>query len=271
MQKSRDQYVNANRAAWNQVASRHAEQNNADLFEAFENPGHHNFDRDMLDLLRDVGVEGKHCIQLCCNNGSETLSLANLGAARAVGVDAAEQFLAHGQRLVEIAGASDRVELVHSDVYALPQEFDDGFDVVLTTVGVLSWLPDLDGFFGVVQRLLRPGGKLVMQEMHPVLFMYEPNPETGLSAVEYPYFNNEVWEETDGLDYYGDGRFETSAHYSFMHRLDQILMAGIGNGLDLRFFRELDYDISFFCSDLENSPTAPPLGFLLVMQYGAGE
>ena len=51
-----------------------------------------------------------------------------------------------------------------------------------------------------------------------------------------------------------------------MHRLDQILMAGIDNGLELRLFRELDHDISFFCPDLEHSPARPPLGFVKVMQ-----
>jgi len=53
-----------------------------------------------------------------------------------------------------------------------------------------------------------------------------------------------------------------------MHRLDAILMAGINSGLTLQSFKELDYDISFFCSDLEESPTTPPLGFVMVMHNG---
>lgn len=269
MDKSREEYTRANRAAWNQVAPRHAEQNNAALFEAFKNPAHVSFDKDLLEALLEVGVEGKKCIQLCCNNGRETLSLHNLGAAHCIGVDGAEAFVEHGRQLIEVAGAAERVEMLHSDVYELPGSLDGAFDIVLTTAGVLSWLPDLDGFFDIVQRLLKPGGRLVMEEMHPVLFMYEPNPETGVSAIEYPYFNTEVWEETDGLDYYGDGQFETSPHFSFMHRLDQIFMAATGSGLNLRFFKELDYDISAFCADLEDSPAVPPLGFILVMQKAA--
>ncbi len=51
-----------------------------------------------------------------------------------------------------------------------------------------------------------------------------------------------------------------------MHRLDQVLMAGINAGLSLEYFKELDYDISFFCSDLEDSPIKPPLGFVMVME-----
>ena len=54
-----------------------------------------------------------------------------------------------------------------------------------------------------------------------------------------------------------------------MHRLDEILMAGIDNNLNLLSFKELEYDISNFCMDLENSPTKPPLVFLMVMQNGS--
>ena len=38
----------------------------------------------------------------------------------------------------------------------------------------------------------------------------------------------------------------------------------IEHGLGLNYFRELDYDISNFCSDLEKSPCKPPLGFVMV-------
>jgi hypothetical protein len=51
-----------------------------------------------------------------------------------------------------------------------------------------------------------------------------------------------------------------------MHRLDEILMAGIGARFKLERFTELDVDISNFCSDLEQSPVKPPLGFVMVMR-----
>ncbi len=267
MGKSRQDYTNANRVAWNEAAQRHAAHNNAELFEAFKNPSHVTFEDDILETLLQIGVKGKSVIQLCCNNGCEILSLRNMGATRCVGVDAAEEFLAHGEQMIKIAGAGDEVELIHSDVYDLPKNLTGSFDIVLTTIGVLGWMPDLDDFFNVVQGLLKTGGKLVMEEMHPVLLMYEPDPEGGASSVQYSYFSKHVWEETTGLDYYGE-EYDSLPNYSFLHRLDEILMAGINCGLNLRFFRELDYDISFFCSDLENSPTKPPLGFVMVMEKG---
>ena len=143
--------------------------------------------------------------------------------------------------------------------------FQDLFAGVELSGGLLC---DLDAFFQVIQGLLKPGGKLVMEEMHPVLLMYEPNTETGISTIEYSYFSRQIWRETNGLDYYSGDEYDSAPNYSFMHRLDEILMAGIHSGLALRSFKELDYDISFFCSDLEDSPTKPPLGFVMVMDNG---
>ncbi len=268
MTKTRDDYTTANRIAWNEAASRHAVHNNARLFVAFENPDHVTFENDILETLLRVDVRGKSVIQLCCNNGAETLSLRNMGATRCVGVDAAEEFLMHGEEMIKIAGAEGEVEFIHSDVYNLPEELNHSFDIVLITIGVLSWMPDLDEFFRVVRRLLKADGKLVMEDMHPILFMYEPNAESGKSSIEYSYFSQQVWKETTGLDYYGGEEYESQPNFSFMHRLDSILMAGVNSGLTLQSFKELDYDISFFCSDLEESPAKPPLGFVMVMENG---
>jgi SAM-dependent methyltransferase len=265
MRKTRKEYTDANRVAWDEAAAKHAAHNNTALFAAAGNPDFVSFEGEILRTLQQVGVDARHVIQLGCNNGRETLSLRNLGAARCVGVDASAEFLAHGREMIRIAGAEAQVELVEADIYELPQEFKAAFDLVLVTIGVISWMPDLKAFFEVVRSLLKPGGQLVMEEMHPVLFMYEEDADSGVSVPRYSYFSGEVWEETSGLDYYGHVTYDSSPNYTFMHRLDEILMAAISCDLQLSSFVELDYDISNFCSDLEHSPVKPPLGFVMVM------
>ena len=236
MRKTREEYTDANRLAWDEAAPRHAAHNNEALFAAARDPAYVSFEGDILHALQQVGVAGKQVIQLGCNNGCETLSLRNMGAARCVGVDASEAFLAHGREMIRIADAADQVELVCADVYDLPAEFNGAFDMVLVTIGVISWMPDLKAFSEVVRGLLKPGGQLVMEEMHPVLFMYEENAETGVSSIQYSYFSKQIWEESGGLDYYGHEVYDGAPNYSFMHRLDEILMAGIDAGLRLQRF-----------------------------------
>jgi len=265
MPKTRKEYTEANRVAWDEVASRHAAHNNDDLFAAAAVPDFVSFDGEILATLQRVGVEGKHIIQLGCNNARETLSLRNMGATRCVGVDASAEFIAHGREIVSIAAADDEDELVNADIYDLPARFSGSFDMVLVTIGVVGWMRDLSAFFDVISNLLKPGGLLVMEEMHPVLLMYEQDPDTGVSTPCYSYFSSQVWEETTGLDYFGHETYDSLPTYSFMHRLDEILMAGIDSGLALQSFTELDTDISNFCSDLESSAVKPPLGFVMVM------
>jgi SAM-dependent methyltransferase len=265
MRKTRKQYTDSNRIAWDEAAPRHAAHNNEALFAAARDPDYVSFEGEILATLQRVGVAGKRVIQLGCNNGRETLSLRNLGATQCVGVDASEEFLAHGRELIRIADAAEQVELVCADVYDLPDAFEGAFDMVLVTIGVVSWMPDLKSFFEVIRGLLVAGGQLVMEEMHPILFMYEEDSDSGVSSIQYSYFSKQIWEESGGLDYYGHEVYDGAPNFSFMYRLDEILMAGIDAGLGLQRFTELDYDISNFCSDLEQSPTKPPLGFVMVM------
>ena len=266
MRKTRKEYTDANRVAWDEAAAKHAAHNNAVLFAAAGSPDFVSFEGEILHTLQRVGVQAKQVIQLGCNNGRETLSLRNLGAARCVGVDASAEFLAHGREMIHIAGAENEVELIEADIYELPQELQAEFDLVLVTIGVISWMPDLKAFFEVVRSLLKAGGQLVMEEMHPLLFMYEEDPDSGISMPRHSYFSGEVWEQTSGLDYYSHETYDSTPNYSFMHRLDEILMAAISCDLQLSSFVELDYDISNYCSDLEHSPVKPPLGFVMVMK-----
>lgn len=93
------------------------------------------------------------------------------------------------------------------------------------------------------------------------------------AAAKHAAHNNEALFAAAGdpdfvsfdLDYYAHETYDSLPNYSFMHRLDEILMAVIACDLQLSRFVELDYDISNFCSDLEHSPLKPPLGFVMVM------
>ena len=134
MPRTRKEYTEANRIAWDEAASRHAAHNNAELFNAVAAVDYVSFEGEILATLQRVGVDGKHVIQLGCNNARETLSLRNMGAARCVGVDASAEFLAHGHELIGIAAAEDQVELVEADLYNLPARFNGAFDMVLVCV-----------------------------------------------------------------------------------------------------------------------------------------
>jgi len=113
--------------------------------------------------------------QICCNNARELLSVRNMGAARCVSFDQSAEFLKQGEELAAIEG--QEFELVLGDVYKIDDRFDGVFDLVVIAIGVFGWMPDLKAFMEIPARLLKPGGRLVIHEQHPVATMFDPDVE----------------------------------------------------------------------------------------------
>lgn len=261
--KERVRFTDANRVAWDEVAPRHAERNQAALLEKLAQPGYNDLDDHCLARLREIGVEGKSVVQVCCNNGRDLIYVKNMGAGRCVGFDASGPFLEQARELARAAGHDD-VTFMETDVYDIPAHHGDTYDLVMTTIGVVGWMPDLPAFFRVLAGLMAPGGHLFMEETHPVLMMYEPGENGAPSCLTHSYFKRDPWVETSGLDYFSGEHYAAKPTYAFPHTLAEIVMCAIDAGLTLAHFTEFGYDISGFCADLENAPATPPMGMTMV-------
>ena len=260
MTTDRDDPVEANRKAWEQAAPYHRANRHADLLSHFAEPGYSCLDDIATERLRALGVQGKAVAQLCCNNGREVVSARNLGAARGVGFDQAAAFIAQAEELAK--AASIDCEFVATDVNRIAAEYDAAFDIVMVTIGVFGWMPDLNRFIGTAARLLKPGGCFFAYEQHPIVEMYEPgDPEEAL----YSYFRREPFVEAESLDYYGNAEYEAETHYWFHHTLADILTGCIGHGLAIEHFQEYPNNISSANMDVfENRTAQLPLSYTLV-------
>jgi SAM-dependent methyltransferase len=261
---TRDKYVTANRDAWDEVAPRHAARNQARLIELFRAGGYNHLEDVAQDMIRQTGIAGKSVVQVCCNNGIDLLSVKNMGAGRCLGIDQATAFLGQARELAQAAGTADDVTFIEANVYALPAALSQSFEVALTTIGVVYWMPDLGAFFRAVAALIKPGGWWVMEETHPIVQMYEEDPAGGPSQLTHSYFRTEPLEWTDGLDYFDGKRYDSAPCYSFMHKLSDIVNAGLAAGLTLQRMEEIDHDISCQCADLADARANPPQGVYLL-------
>ena len=144
-----------------------------------------------------------------------------------------------------------------SDIYNLPENYKESFDIVLITVGVLNWMPDIAKFMKTCSSLLVPDGCVLLEEIHPIMGMYE---EGSPSYIDSSYFQTEPYRDTGGLDYFTYEKYEAKENFWFHHRLEDILMSAITAGLQLDHIKELKYNIGNFCADLENVEANPPLG-----------
>ena len=120
-------------------------------------------------VLATVGdLAGKSVLHLQCHFGMDTLRLAQQ-ARTATGIDFSPNAIAYARELAQQLGLADRARFIETDLYALPEKLDDTFDVVFTSYGVLSWLPDLPRWGQIVARYLKPGARFVLLESHPTM------------------------------------------------------------------------------------------------------
>lgn len=112
------------------------------------------------------GVKDKKIINLLGSNGNKAVALALLGAD----VTIADFSVENETYALELADAAKvKVEYIVSDVLNLPMDRLSGtFDIVFMEFGILHYFEDLRPLFKVVSDLLVQGGRLVLQDFHPI-------------------------------------------------------------------------------------------------------
>jgi SAM-dependent methyltransferase len=234
-----EDYAELNRASWDERAPAHAASRDYAVEQFASDPGHlSEVVRFDLPRLGDIG--GLRGVHLQCHIGTDTVSLARLGADM-TGLDFSPASLTQARRIARLAGAD--VRFVEAEVYDAPVALGpEPFDLVYTGIGALCWLPDIARWARVVAGLLRPGGRLFIREGHPVLWtLDDPRPD-GLLAVEYPYFEREeamVFDE-GGTYVDTDAVFTHNRTHEWNHGLGEIVTALMAAGMDLTGLVEHD-------------------------------
>lgn len=252
----------SNRAAWNASARHHGEGTYwNDLCSGFATPGYSRFDAIFTKALQDAGIAGASAVQIGCNNGREVLSACAIGATSCWGIDQSDAFLDQAAHLTALSGHD--AHFLCADIYALPPETPTDFDIAFITIGVLNWMPDLPRFLEIVAGLLRPGGRLLIYETHPMLEMFEPEADDPF-RVASSYFRKEPFVQTAAITYDGSTPDDVPASFWFVHTLADIVQGAVDAGLRLKALheyphsiREVDYDI------YENQSAQIPMSFLL--------
>src|SRR5664279_1199951 len=138
---SSDDYRTVNLANWDERAPAHAASPDY-AFDTFVADPAYLSEVVTFDLPRLGDVAGLRGVHLQCHIGTDTVSLARLGA-RMTGLDFSPAALAEARRLAELTG--DQVDFVESDLYdAVSALGGEQFDLVYTGIGALCWLPRID-------------------------------------------------------------------------------------------------------------------------------
>ncbi len=228
-----DAYLKANMDHWNDVTPIHARSAFYDL-KGFRAGG-----LTLTSVEREeVGdVNGKSLLHLQCHFGLDTLSWARLGA-QVTGVDFSDRAIELARSLSEDLGLE--AAFLASNVYDLRGALDERFDVVFTSQGVLTWLPDVEEWAKVAAYFLKPGGTFYILEIHPILdIYYDLNPSVNRGDA-YRYFHSSEPLETITDSTYADPTAKTELHpiYEWSHSLGDIVSSLVRAGLRIEFLHE---------------------------------
>jgi menaquinone-specific isochorismate synthase len=230
-------YRAVNRANWDERVPAHVASADYQVARFRKDPGFiSEVVRFDLPLLGDVsGLRGVH---LQCHIGTDTISLARLGASM-TGLDFSGPALTAARELAIETGAD--ATFVQSEVHKAADALGAGvFDLVYTGIGALCWLPDIRRWGSVVASLLRPGGRLLIRDGHPMLWTLDERDD--LLVVRYPYFEQSeplVWDE-DGTYVETDASFEHTVTHEWNHGLGEIVTSLLDAGLRISGLAEHD-------------------------------
>lgn len=213
-----------------------------------------------IELLGDMRQSS--VLHLQCNAGQDTLSIKNLGAAKVTGVDISDEAIEFARKLSAESGVE--ATFVRGDVYewlAEAAKGDERWDIAFSSYGAINWLTDLTNWAKGIAGVLKPGGRFVLVEYHPVTGMFDE----GLRRL-YPYSTHGkpmTWD--DGVGDYIARIGPSASPYTWdegvqdfrnPHRVHefqwgtaQVITALVDAGLALEHFTEYPYANGFNAFD----------------------
>lgn len=222
-------HLDINREGWNKRTLIHLESDFYDQAAFVE--GKNSLKEIELGIIGDV--KGKRIAHLQCHFGQDSISLAKMGA-QVTAVDLSPLAIDKANELAHQMGQD--VKFICSDVLADGLLAGETFDMVFVTYGAIPWLEDLKPWAELVQRLLTPGGQLVLVEFHPVVHMFDDD----MQEMEYAYFRQAaITGEQNGT--YADTAEDEIAYVVWNHSLSETMGALIETGLSIKHFGEYPY------------------------------
>lgn len=228
-----------NREHWDERAPAHAASPDYQVDRFIADPAHLS-DVVRFDRPRLGDISGARGVHLQCHIGTDTVSLARLGA-RMTGLDFSAASLDQARRLA--AATATDIGYVQSDVRRALDVLPRGaFDLVFTGIGALCWVPDIREWAHVVAGLLAPGGRLFLREGHPVLWALDYDRDDDLLVLRYPYVETAepVVDTTEGSYVEVDVELRSTESHSWNHGLGEIVTALLDEGLTITGLVEHD-------------------------------
>lgn len=260
-------YIKQNKHAWEEAYER-STPHYQDIVSRLEKDATAFIPKRVKNHVPPELLKGKDIAQLACNNGREILSLGmTYQALSMTGFDLADNMVKAAQTSAQKLRLNAR--FYQRNIFEIEDRFNASFDVIFILIGVLCWIDDIEALMAVVNRVLKPGGSLIILDGHPTMHMmgfeedegYDPNNPYQLM---HSYFRKEPFVEHGGMGYLTDQPYQSQSPFtSFLYTFEDIFKALIKHHLRLVAFSEGEED------ELGNFPELAHKGFPLVFYLEA--
>jgi SAM-dependent methyltransferase len=186
--------IAANHAIWQRWTALHVPSDFYDVEGFIADPDARPYDGIVAGLLGS-DLSGQRALHLQCHFGMDTLRLVRLGA-EATGLDFSSVAIEAARDLSARSGIP--ATFIEGNVLKPPAELpENAFDLVFTSWGVISWLPDLEPWAYTIASRLAPGGVFKIAEMHPTLWIFDDEAQDPELRIKCSYFGRDAleWEE----------------------------------------------------------------------------
>lgn len=242
--KNEIDYIEINKHSWNNRTETHLESDFYDL-KGFLN-GNTSLNKIELELLGDV--KGKTILHLQCHFGQDSISLSRLGA-KVVGVDLSDKAIENARLLAQKTNSD--AQFICCDLYDLENHLENQFDIVFTSYGTITWLPDLNKWAKLISKFLKPMGTFLFVEFHPFVWMFDDEFE----KIHYNYFNVAPIMETENGTYANKEATITQSYVTWNHSLSEVMSSLLNEGISMSHFQEYDYSpYNVFSNMIEFEP-----------------
>ncbi len=151
-----EKYIEGNKEAWEEAFDKRDASWGADITERIRKEDYAFFNEETIAVLKRINTEDAVIGQFCCNNGRELLALVKSGRAkRGIGFDIAENQVAFANDKAKELQLPCEFEAVN--IYDIDDRYKEQLDVALITIGALCWFDDLNRFFEVIAKCMKPG------------------------------------------------------------------------------------------------------------------
>ncbi len=226
-----EKYFEANKAIWEEKTTHHEKSSFYDVPSFLA--GQSSLNEIELEFLRDIS--GKKILHLQCHFGLDSLSMARMGA-QVTGLDLSEKSIELAKKLNEQCQLN--VQFIQCNVYDALDHLDEKFDLIFTSYGALVWLPDLELWTEIVNKLLKPDGECLIVEFHPYIYTFD-FPKTD---IKFSYKNTGLpYSESSANSYTDNSDHREMREYFWSHSIEEVMTGFIKRKYQFLNFKEYYY------------------------------